>query len=229
MKLLVIIPAYNEQDSVKQVVEDLKAACPEADYIIVNDCSTDHTKAVCEEHSLNHIDLPINLGIGGCVQTGYRYAVEHDYDITVQLDGDGQHNPADIAKLVRPIAEGKADLVVGSRFLEKDGFQSSFQRRAGIKFLKWLIYWCCGVKINDTTSGFRACGKKLIVYFSKFYAQDYPEPEAIISAVKNGFKIREVPVVMFERKNGKSSIHALGSVYYMMKVSLAILIYSLKA
>lgn len=227
MKLLVIIPAYNEQDSIKGVVDSLLSACPNADYIIINDCSSDNTNMVCRENKLNHINLPVNLGIGGGVQTGYKYAVENGYDITVQLDGDGQHDPAYISRLIKPLLEGTSDMVIGSRFVEKSGFQSSATRRLGIVLLKWLIHICCGVKISDVTSGFRACSKRATAFFADQYAQDYPEPEAIISAVINGFAVSELPVVMRERKCGKSSISSLKSVYYMIKVSLSIVIYRL--
>jgi glycosyltransferase involved in cell wall biosynthesis len=225
LKILVIIPAYNEEKSIVNVVGSLQSACPEADYVIVNDCSTDGTEKLCRDHNLNYVSLPINLGIGGGVQTGYKYAVMNNYDITVQLDGDGQHDPAYIRGLIKPILDGQADMVIGSRFIEKNGFQSSAVRRAGIHFLNWLIYLCCGVKISDTTSGFRACNKDLTKFFSNVYAEDYPEPEAIIGAVLNGYKVKEVPVTMNERKNGKSSISQLKSIYYMVKVSLAILVY----
>lgn len=228
MKILVIIPAFNEQESILRVVRELKTECPEADYVVVNDCSRDRTEAICEENGLNHLNLKINLGIGGAVQTGYKYAVKNGYDVTVQLDGDGQHDPRFIQDLVRPVLEGKADMVTGSRFIAKTGFQSSSSRRLGINILRTLIKICCGVKITDATSGFRACGKKLTGFFARHYAQDYPEPQAIIDAVKNGFTVTEIPVEMRSRGSGKSSISAFKSVYYMIKVSLSIIIYSLK-
>lgn len=225
MRILVIIPAYNEEESIVEVVENLKYAKVQLDYVIINDCSTDSTKKKCELNAYNFIDLPVNLGIGGGVQTGYLYATENDYDIAIQMDGDGQHDPKSIPDLIKPIIANECDLVIGSRFLENDGFQSSALRRAGITFLKWLIRICCGVKINDTTSGFRATSKKLTKHFAFEYAQDYPEPEAIIAAVLNGYRVCEVPVIMHERQGGESSINALKSFYYMAKVSMAILIY----
>ncbi|MBC3804481.1 glycosyltransferase [Acetobacterium fimetarium] len=225
MKILVIIPAYNEEDSIEEVVNKLKITQSEVDYIIINDCSTDNTVKICKNNSFNYINLPVNLGIGGGVQTGYRYAVENDYDIAIQMDGDGQHDPEGIDRLIKPIIEDGFDLVIGSRFITNDGFQSSVMRRTGIRFLKWLIKICCGVKINDTTSGFRASSKELTKHFSLEYAQDYPEPEAIIAAVLNGYRVCEVPVIMHERQGGESSINAFKSIYYMAKVSLAIFIY----
>lgn len=228
MKVLVIIPAYNEENSIEEVVKNLLKINIKnviLDYLIVNDCSKDKTREICLNNNYNFIDLPVNLGIGGGVQTGYKYAVENNYDIAIQMDGDGQHEPSCIEDLVNQIIDNDKDMVIGSRFLKKDGFQSSFMRRAGISFLKGLIYLLCHKKIYDTTSGFRAISKELIKFFSENYAQDYPEPEAIIAAVLNGFEVEEVPVIMHERQGGESSINALDSIYYMIKVSLSIIIY----
>lgn len=224
VKVLVIIPAYNEEKNILNVVNNIKENCPGVDYIIINDCSKDNTKKVIEENGLNYISLPVNMGIGGGVQTGYKYAVDNDYDIAIQIDGDGQHDPKFINDLIQPIIDGKANMAIGSRFIKKEGFQTSFMRRVGINFLKGLIRLCCGVVITDATSGFRATDKALTKRFSEVYAQDYPEPEAIIDSVINGFKVKEVPVIMHERKEGKSSINATKSVYYMIKVSLAIIL-----
>lgn len=227
-KLLVIIPAYNEEAAIRDTLESLATHCPQADYVVINDCSRDHTRQVLEDGGFRHIDLPLNLGIGGGVQTGYKYAVEHGYDVTVQFDGDGQHRPEYISDLIRPILEGKADMVVGSRFLptagEKHGFQSSALRRTGIRFLSGLIRLCTGKTVHDTTSGFRACGPELTRIFADTYAQDYPEPEAIVTALVMGYRVAEVPVQMSERQGGVSSINAFKSIYYMVKVSLAVLL-----
>ena len=224
MKILVIIPAYNEEKNIINVVHNIKEHCPNVDYVIINDCSKDNTKKVIEENGFNYISLPVNMGIGGGVQTGYKYAVDNDYDIAIQIDGDGQHDPKYINKLIQPIIDGEANMTIGSRFIEKEGFQTSFMRRVGINFLKVLIRICCGVVITDATSGFRASDKELTKRFSEVYAQDYPEPEAIIDSVVNGFKVKEVPVIMHERQEGESSINAVKSVYYMIKVSLAIIL-----
>lgn len=224
MKVLVIIPAYNEEKNILNVVNNIKEKYPNVDYIIINDCSKDNTEQIIKDNGLNYISLPINLGIGGGVQTGYRYAVENDYDIAIQIDGDGQHDPAYIDRLIEPIIKGEADMVIGSRFIEKEGFQTSFMRRFGINFLRKLIWLCCRVNILDTTSGFRATSKELTKEFSLEYAQDYPEPEAIISSVLKGYKIKEVPVIMYERQEGESSINFTKSIYYMIKVSLSILL-----
>ena len=232
MKILIIIPAYNEQESIVQVVRDLTSQTfpPQhvVDYIIINDCSSDRTKEICERNHLNILHLPINLGIGGGVQTGYRYALEHDYDIAVQMDGDGQHDPAYLSTIIEPIENDELDMVIGSRFIRKEGFQSSGLRRFGIKILKVLIRLCSGVTIYDATSGFRAVSRPLIQLFAADYAQDYPEPEAILTAALQGFRIGEKPVVMRERQGGQSSIRAFSSAYYMLKVSLSLLICRLR-
>ena len=224
MRVLVIIPAYNEEKNIVQVINNIKKHCPEVDYLIINDCSKDDTKKVINEKGFNYVSLPVNMGIGGGVQTGYKYAVEHDYDIAIQIDGDGQHDPIYINKLMEPIVSGEADMTIGSRFIEKEGFQTSFMRRVGIGFLKNLIKLCCGQIVTDATSGFRATNKALNKRFSQIYAQDYPEPEAIIDSVLAGYKIKEVPVIMHERKEGESSINAAKSIYYMVKVSLSIIL-----
>ena len=223
-KVLVIIPAYNESENIKGVVEELKAAAPDYDYVVINDCSKDNTEQILRENKFNYINAPVNLGIGAGVQTGYRYAVANGYDVAVQLDGDGQHDPAYLSAIVEPVLRGECDMCVGSRFIEKEGFQTSAMRRLGINVLKVLLRICCGVRVTDATSGFRACSKALTAYFSRHYAQDYPEPEAILSATVNGFTVKEAPVVMRERQGGVSSISPFKSVYYMVKVSLAIII-----
>ena len=224
MKVLIIIPAYNESKSIENVVKNLKAIVPQMDYLIINDCSKDNTVEICKQNNYNFVSLPINLGIGGGVQTGYKYALEHDYDIVIQHDGDGQHDPMYIEKVIAPILEGQADITIGSRFIEKDGFQSSATRRFGINFLSKLIQLCCRTKIKDVTSGFRAVNRNYIRFYASDYPIDYPEPEAIISASLNGARIKEIPVVMHERENGVSSINLKRSIYYMIKVSIAIII-----
>lgn len=227
MKTLIIVPAYNESENIERVVADLNKNCPECDYLIVNDCSTDTTPQICKEKGFNFISLCCNLGIGGGVQSGYLYAWRNGYDCAIQIDGDGQHDPAYIKRLTDPIENGEADVVIGSRFIECEGFQSSGMRRFGIKFLSTLIKLICGAEVRDVTSGFRAVNRKFIEIFSREYADDYPEPEAIVSARLRGGRILEVPVVMREREGGVSSISPMKSVYYMIKVSLAIILYRL--
>lgn len=229
MNVLVIIPCYNEAENICHVVERLKSTCPDVDYLVVNDCSTDQSAAILREKGYNYLDLPLNLGIGGGVQSGYLYAVTHGYDITVQMDGDGQHDPRYLYDVIRPVAEGQLDMCIGSRFIKKEGFQTSFMRRVGIRFLSGLIHVLTGQKVLDVTSGYRACGREMTELFAKHYAQDYPEPEAIVSAICNGYRVGEVPVVMEERQGGVSSIRAFKSIYYMVKVSLALIIHRLSA
>lgn len=223
-KILIIIPAYNEAENLLQVVKNIKKHCPQCDHLVINDGSTDDTERLCARHGICAVHLPINLGIGGAVQTGYRYAYKNGYDIAVQIDGDGQHDVSYLADILRPLMEQEADIAIGSRFISREGFQSSFLRRAGIWFLSFLIRLCTGVRIYDVTSGFRAVNRRFIHIYADQYPTDYPEPEAIISAVMHRGKIREVPVVMRERYSGSSSIHGLRSAYYMIKVSLSIII-----
>ncbi|CAB1243298.1 Glycosyl transferase family 2 [Ruminococcaceae bacterium BL-6] len=225
MRTLIIIPAYNEAENIKKVINSVQKEVPDADYLVVNDCSRDSTEQICKTNQFNYVSLPINLGIGGGVQTGYLYARNHHYDIAVQIDGDGQHNPKYIRNVIEPIVNQEADIVIGSRFLTGDGFQSSTVRRFGIRFLSDLIHICDGIRIKDVTSGYRAVNRKFIEIYAKTYAQDYPEPEAIIAAAQYGAKIQEVPVVMMERTGGVSSISTWKPFYYMLKVSLAILLY----
>ncbi len=227
MKVLVIIPCYNEAKNICSVVDNLKATCPEVDYVVINDCSTDASAAILRQHGYNYLDLPVNLGIGGGVQCGYRYARDNGYDIAVQMDGDGQHDPAYLNDVIQPVAEGNLDMCIGSRFIMKEGFQTSFMRRLGIRFLSGLIHLLTGNRVLDVTSGFRACNRELISIFADHYAVDYPEPEAILRSVVSGYRVGEVPVVMKERKNGVSSINAFKSVYFMIKVSLALVIHRL--
>ena len=224
MKCLLIIPAYNEQDSILNTIADIKNNGGDVDYIVINDCSTDKTKDVLQEAGIPFLDLPVNLGIGGGVQTGYRYALERDYDIAIQFDGDGQHCAEYLKDLIAPLAAGEADVAIGSRFIKKEGFQSSGLRRFGINFLSTLIQILCGTKIYDVTSGMRAVNKKMIAFFAREYAQDYPEPEAILAASMEGARIVEVPVQMRERSAGVSSINAFKPIYYMIKVSISLIV-----
>ncbi|MEG2923915.1 MAG: glycosyltransferase family 2 protein [Oscillospiraceae bacterium] len=227
LKTLVIIPCYNEEENIVTVVNRLRDVAPQYDYLIVNDCSTDKSELICKENGFNYISLPVNLGIGGGVQSGYLYACEHGYDITVQMDGDGQHNPKYLNAVVDPVASGELDMCIGSRFINKQGFQTSFMRRLGINIISVLIKVLCGMKVRDTTSGFRACNKELTAFYSMNYAQDYPEPEAIISAVLEGYRVGERPVLMEERLGGESSISSFRSAYYMIKVTISLVAYRL--
>lgn len=224
MKKLIIIPAYNEQESIKKTVEDIMEKAPHFDYIVINDCSTDKTKEICETEEFNVIHLPVNLGIGGAVQTGYLYAARNGYDIAVQVDGDGQHDPQFLSKMADYMEAEHADMVIGSRFIDKEGFQSSGARRIGIKYFTMLIKLLTGTKITDPTSGLRMVNREIIEFFAEEYPKDYPEPESVVAILRRKKKVLEIPVIMRERSGGVSSISMKKSVYYMIKVSLAILI-----
>lgn len=224
MKVLVIIPSYNEESCIEATVREVRQEAPWAEIVVINDCSTDKTQEILERLDVKHVNLPINLGIGGAVQTGYRYAAVNGHDIAVQLDGDGQHDPRFLKELVSHIESGEADLVTGSRFIKFEGFQSSGLRRFGIKFLNSVISLVTGVKVTDATSGYRAVSRKLIAVYAEEYPTDYPEPEAIVMAKMNKAKIMEVPVAMRDRASGVSSINFIKSVYYMVKVTIALLL-----
>lgn len=222
-KVLVIIPAYNESENILAVASHVIAAG--YDYIIVNDGSSDDTLKICKENNLNVLDLSQNLGIGGAVQAGHKFAQRNGYQIDVQFDGDGQHDAHYIASLVQEIEAG-ADIVVGSRYLKpsRSSFQSTLMRRIGKSWLSLCLEMLCHQRISDPTSGFRACGTRAIDLFCESYPIDYPEPESLAQASRLGFKISEVPVSMHERQGGTSSINAIASVYYMVKVTLAIIL-----
>lgn len=224
MKKLIIIPAFNEAENLDKVIEDIRDFASDFDYIIVNDCSTDNTYQLCKQRSYNILNLSTNLGIGGCVQAGYKYAKEHGYDIAVQFDGDAQHNAKYINDMYQYLVSHEVDMVIGSRFIDKSGFQSSKLRRVGIRFISFLIRVLVRKNITDPTSGFRMVNKSVIDSLCDYYPADYPEPESIVSISRQGFKVSEVPVEMNERLNGESSINLTRSVYYMIKVSLAMLI-----
>ncbi|HEQ9426560.1 TPA: glycosyltransferase family 2 protein [Streptococcus pyogenes] len=228
MKKLIIIPAYNESSNIVNTIRTIESDAPDFDYIIIDDCSTDNTLAICQKQGFNVISLPINLGIGGAVQTGYRYAQRCGYDVAVQVDGDGQHNPCYLEKMVEVLVQSSVNMVIGSRFITKEGFQSSFARRIGIKYFTWLIALLTGKKITDATSGLRLIDRSLIERFANHYPDDYPEPETAVDVLVSHFKVKEIPVVMNERQGGVSSISLTKSVYYMIKVTLAILVVRLK-
>lgn len=231
MKVLVIIPAYNEelniQNTVNKIVKYNKKSSNKIDYIIINDGSTDGTKKICIRNNYNVINLIHNLGIGGAVQTGYKYALENNYDVAIQFDGDGQHDENYIDSLVNEIEEGN-NFVIGSRFVsELSKFKSTGTRRMGIKILSFLIRLCTGKKIYDPTSGFRAADREVIKLFADHYPTEYPEPESTVELISKKLKVKEVPVEMHEREFGTSSIKPLKSIYYMFSVSISIIVASI--
>lgn len=223
-RIILLIPAYNEAKSIVSTIEELYSDYPQYDIIIINDGSTDGTEEILREHGYPHLTLCSNLGIGGAVQTGYRYAAENSYDIAIQFDGDGQHDPAYIEDLIRPIIDCKADIAIGSRFIKRTGFQTTTMRRFGNRMIARIIRLCCGVKVTDSTSGFRAANRKAIELYARDYAYDYPEPEAIVTASLLGLRICDCPVDMKSRSEGKTSINFTRSFYYMIKVSIALFI-----
>lgn len=228
MKKIVIIPAYNEAENIKNTVKDIIENAPKFDYIIVNDCSKDNTLEICKEADLKILNLPINLGIGGAIQTGYLYALKNGYDIAVQFDGDGQHDAKYLEEMYNKMQEEKLDMVIGSRFIENEGFQSTGVRRIGIRFFSGLIKLLYGKGITDATSGMRMCNQEVMKLFVKDYPRDYPEPETVARLLRHRLKVKEVPVIMKERAAGVSSISFGKSIYYMVKVSLAIIIERLR-
>lgn len=223
-KKLVIIPAFNESESIRDTVKEIISKAPDFDYVVINDCSTDNTLQILIDEGFNYLNLPVNLGIGGAVQAGYRYAEENGYDIAVQVDGDGQHDPEFLGKMAEELEKAEADMIIGSRFIEKEGFQSSALRRVGIKYFTGLIKLVTGKTVTDPTSGLRMIGRSVIEEFADKYPRDYPEPESVVAILKHRRKVVEIPVKMRERQGGTSSIHMWKSVYYMIKVTIAILI-----
>lgn len=230
MKILLIVPSYNEEENVldnyNEIINYNKNNNTNYDAIVVNDGSSDKTEEICKQNNIPHITLIHNLGIGGAVQTGYKYALEHNYDIAVQFDGDGQHDVNYIKDIIRPILDNEADMVIGSRFIDKNcsNFKSSFSRRVGINLISFFIKLVSGKIVLDTTSGFRAVNKDLIKLFSKDYPVEYPEPVSTTNIIKMGYNIKEIPVNMKARVAGKSSIGSWKNIYYMINVLLSIVL-----
>ena len=228
MKRLVIIPAYNECGSILKAVEDIREHAPGFDYVVINDCSTDGTPDVCREYGLNYVDLSVNMGIGGAVQTGYIYACQQGYDLAVQFDGDGQHDAAYLEQMAQVLVETGSNMVIGSRFIEREGFQSSGLRRVGIRYFSMLIRLLTGVRVTDPTSGMRMVDREVMRIYAASYPKDYPEPESVMAILRMKKKVTEIPVVMRQREEGTSSIGGVRSVYYMIKVTLAVLMERLR-
>lgn len=225
-RALIIIPCYNEQDSLGGVLQEIaKLSLPgyAFDPLVINDASKDRTVEVARQHDSRYLDLPVNLGIGGAVQTGMKYAVRNDYDIAIQLDGDGQHPPSEIIKLIALYESAGSDLVIGSRFLENIGFRSSYVRRLGIRYFYGLNRLLTGKRIYDSTSGFRLFGKKALQIGAMSYPDDYPEPESLVMFSKQRLSVYETPVIMRERQGGRSSIGHSASLYYCIKVTISML------
>lgn len=232
-KILIVIPAFNEEENIGNVLQSIEEIKIRERYdlnaLVVNDCSTDSTLKILQELKCSYLSLPVNLGIGGAVQAGFKFAQMNNYDFMVQMDGDGQHPSSELPKLLVPAFNKEADIIIGSRFIDRVGFQSSFVRRLGINYFRFLNKILTGVNVNDSTSGFRVFNKRAIALASVYYPDEYPEPEAIVYFSMNNLKIKEVPVIMKERVGGVSSINSLKSIYYVFKVTLGIIFVFLRS
>ncbi|HEU4963981.1 MAG TPA: glycosyltransferase family 2 protein [Bacilli bacterium] len=224
VRVLVIIPAYNEEGSIGDVIRNIRAVSANIDVVVINDGSKDLTVEVAQAAGATVVDLPFNLGIGGAMQTGYLYAYQNDYDIAIQTDADGQHDPSYIPNLIRPIVDGEVNFVVGSRYVEKTTYRSSAMRRVGMIFFANLIRLVTKRRVTDPTSGFRAADRNIIRMFADYYPVDYPEVEVLVHIARNGYSFKEISVEMSARQAGRSSITPLKSIYYMVKVGLAVMI-----
>lgn len=221
---LIIVPAHNEAEGLGAVLDDLRAQAPSYDVVVVNDGSTDATAEVARAACVPVLDLCFNLGIGGAVQAGFKYALQHGYRVAVQMDGDGQHPADQVEALVAPVRDGSCEMSIGSRFLESTDYNGSVWRRLGTRFLSWVCVAVTGQRITDATSGFRAYGPRALRYLASYYPADYPEPEAIVLLSRRGLPIREVAVSMRPRRAGRSSIRGTATLFYMAKVSLSLLL-----
>ncbi|MCL6445333.1 MAG: glycosyltransferase family 2 protein [Alicyclobacillus sp.] len=227
---MIIIPAYNEEKVIGQVIADIRRHRSDVDVLVVNDGSRDGTEAAAKSAGARVVTLPNNLGIGGAVQTGYRYAAQYGYDIAVQIDADGQHDPADLDKVIAPLLAGEpVDMVVGSRYVERTQYRSSAMRRVGMIVLAGTVRLILGYPVKDTTSGYRAVNRSVIELFARWYPTDYPEPETLVYLHRQGFRVKEVSVDMKERSAGRSSITPLKSAYYMIKVLLSLVMNAVRA
>jgi glycosyltransferase involved in cell wall biosynthesis len=224
LRTLAIVPAYNEEHSIGAVLEEIRAAEPDLHVVVVNDASEDATAAIAARAGAAVLNLPFNVGIGGAMQTGYQYALEHGFELAIQVDGDGQHDPREIGQVLEPILDGRADLVVGTRFVTGGGYRGTRVRRVGIRLFAAIVSVMVGQRVSDTTSGFRAVNRKALRLFAAEYPHDYPEVESMVLLSRHGLRLLEVPVQMRVRETGNSSITALRSVYYMVKVLLALFI-----
>ena len=221
---IAVVPAYNEEPNISRVVAELRDFDPSLDVVVVSDGSLDGTAAAAEAAGARVLELPFNLGIGGAVQTGFKYAWEHGYDLVVRCDGDGQHIPAELPKVIAPVEAGEADIAVGSRFTGDEGYRSSAPRRVGIRVLAWIVSAIAHQRVTDTTSGFQAMNRRALRLFAIDYPHDYPEVEGMVMTIKHQLTLTEVPVKMREREHGSSSITALRSIYYMAKVLTALFV-----
>jgi len=224
LRRVALVPAFNEERNIGRVLDELRAFDPGLDVVVVSDGSTDRTASVAEARGAHVIRLPFNLGIGGAVQTAFRFAWEEGYELAVRVDGDGQHDPSQLGAVIAPVVAGEADIVVGSRFAGEGGYRSSAARRVGIRILAWVVSLIARQRLTDTTSGFQALNRRAIGLYAVDLPHDYPEVEGLVMAIRHRVRLAEVPVTMREREHGRSSIGALASVYYMTKILLALFV-----
>jgi glycosyltransferase involved in cell wall biosynthesis len=224
LKRIAVVPAYNEEESVARVIDEIRGFDADFEIVVIDDGSADRTAEVAEEHGARVLRLPFNLGIGGAVQTGFRYAHEHGFELVLRVDGDGQHDATEAGALAEPVLAGEADVAVGSRFTGAEGYRSSRSRRVGIRVLAWVVSRLVHERVTDPTSGFQVANRRAIALFAADYPHDYPEVEATVLAAKHRLRRAEVAVSMRERAAGRSSIGAVHSVYYMTKVLLALFV-----
>ncbi len=224
LRRIAIVPAFNEERNIGRLLDELRVLDPELEVVVISDGSTDRTGEVAAARGAHVVQLPFNVGIGGAVQTGFRYAFEKKYELAVRLDGDGQHDPAQLPAVMAPVLAGEADIAIGSRFIAEGGFRSSAARRVGIRVLASVVSVIAHQRLTDTTSGFQALNRRAIALYAAELPHDYPEVEGLVIALKHKLRVREVAVTMREREHGRSSIGTLGSAYYMIKVLLAIFV-----
>ncbi len=222
--MAVIIPAFNEEDAIGGLIEEMQRHQPGLDVVVINDGSHDNTVAVARAAGAAVLNLPCNLGVGGAVQAGFQYALERGYDYVIRIDGDGQHPPSEIPKLIAAMNQGKGDLIIGSRFAGKHTYTSTLVRFVGIRLLALFLSKICRSRITDPTSGFWMINRKLLHYFAHDYPSEYPEPEALALLRRHGYSFHEEPVLFRPRTTGRSTIGAWGTIYYMIKVGLALVV-----
>jgi glycosyltransferase involved in cell wall biosynthesis len=224
VRRVAIVPAFNEERNIVRVLDELRALDPGLEVVVVSDGSTDRTPEVAAAAGAHVVRLPFNLGIGGAVQTGFRYAWEEGFELAVRLDGDGQHDASQLAAVVAPVVAGEADICVGSRFIGEGEYRSTAARRIGIRILAGVVSAIARQRLTDTTSGFQALNRRGIALYAADLPRDYPEVEGMVMAIRHHLRVCEVPVTMREREHGRSSIGTIGSIYYMTKVLLAIFV-----
>lgn len=222
-KILILIPAYNEGGKIARVVDGIRRVAPECDILVVNDGSRDDTAATAAAAGATVVSHPFNMGYGVAIQTGYKYAAANGYDFLSQIDGDGQHDPAYIPRLLAPVMAGDTDFVIGSRFLEVESYEPSLPRRIGMAFFRKLVSAIIGTRITDSTSGYQAFNRRVIRYFTtEVFPCDYPDADMLIILHRAGFSIREIPVRMYANVEGKSMHSGWKPLYYIFKMLLSI-------